>query len=96
MYSRKTEVQIHSLSPLLSEAIKRCRTALDMSPQSLARKIGRHPAFVTKLENAEVAIDSQSLEDCASAFGLSVGELVELALSKNVLVVASIESKKGH
>jgi ribosome-binding protein aMBF1 (putative translation factor) len=80
MISKKGNVQIHSFSPVLSEAIKQCRIAQNMSPQQLAARIRKSTEFVHDLENAMVAIDSPTLEDCAAAFGLSAGELVEIAL----------------
>ena len=50
MPSRKSELHIHSLSPMLSEAIKQCRMALDMSPQQFAKKIRKSVDFVNDLE----------------------------------------------
>jgi ribosome-binding protein aMBF1 (putative translation factor) len=73
---KKTAIQIHSQSPELSAAIKQCRIRLDMSPQEFAKKIRKTAEYVHELEQAEIAINTPTLEDCASAFGLSVGELV--------------------
>jgi ribosome-binding protein aMBF1 (putative translation factor) len=88
MFSRKPDIQIHGLSPMLGEAIKQCRRSLDMPVQELAIKIRKTPDFVLDLEHAKTNINSQILEDCAAAFGLSASELVEIALSEKVLVVA--------
>jgi ribosome-binding protein aMBF1 (putative translation factor) len=81
MFSRKANIQIHSVSPVLSEAIRQCRIAAGMSPEQLAKKIRKSSDFVNDLEQALIAIDSQILEDCASALGLSSGEMVNIAIS---------------
>jgi len=91
MFAKTTGVQIHSLSPMLSEAIKECRIALDLSPQEFARKIYKSADFVYDVEQAEIAINSDVLEDSASVFGLSVGELVEIAVSEKSRIVASVQ-----
>lgn len=52
-----------------------------LSPQELATRLKKPDTFVDKLERAEAAITSAILEDCASALGLSLAELVKLALS---------------
>lgn len=82
MLSNKTEVHIHSLSPMLSEAIKQCRIALDLSPQQFAKKICKSVNYVQQLEQAKIAISSDVLQDSAFALGLTVGELVEIAVSQ--------------
>jgi ribosome-binding protein aMBF1 (putative translation factor) len=92
MFSSRADVQIHGHSQVLSQTIKECRMALNMSPEQLARMIKKTPEFVQDLEKAKVAIDSQVLEDCAWAFGLSAAEMVEIAVSEAVLVVAGDQS----
>ena len=96
MFSKRSSVQIKSVSPRLSQAIKQCRQALEMSQKDLSRKIRRSVEYVQDLENSAVAIDSQTLEDCATSFGLSVGELVEIAISESVIVVAEIVNTGVH
>jgi hypothetical protein len=54
-----------------------------MTPQD------KSPEYVQDLENGKLAIDSQALEDCAAAFGLSAGEIVEIAVSESVTLLAS-------
>lgn len=88
MFERKPDIQIHSLSPLLSKAIKECRLSLDLSKQEFAKKIRKSPNYVEDLEQARVAITSDVLENSANVFGLSVGELVEIAVTEKTLVVA--------
>lgn len=83
----KKEIQKIGLSKLLSKAIWRARIALDLSVPELAKKIGKSHFFCHKLERNDIVIDAQTLQDCACAFGLSVGELVELAFSGDIVVL---------
>ncbi len=87
MSSNKLDVHIHCLSPLLSEAIGQCRRALDMSVKEFANKIHKTPNYLFQLERAKIAITSQVLQDCATNLGLSVGELVDIAVYGQVLLL---------
>jgi transcriptional regulator with XRE-family HTH domain len=80
---------VRSLSCLgLGDTIRLCRIALGMSQLDLAARIKRSLSFVHDLEQARIDVDIDILEDCAAVFGLSAGEMVELALSESVLLVA--------
>jgi len=92
MSSRNLDVQIHRISPLLSQTIKQCRRALHMSSAEFAQRLRKTPAYLAQLERAEIAFTSQVLEDCASTLGLSVAELVEIAVSdRMVLLTEEVE-----
>ena len=93
MYTKKTDIQIHSLSSLLSKAIKQCRNALDLSSKEFATKIHKSTSYIQDVEQGRIPVTSDVLEDCASAFGLSVSELFEIAISEKALVVANMLRK---
>jgi ribosome-binding protein aMBF1 (putative translation factor) len=52
-----------------------------MLASELAKLLGRNATFINQVESAEIAIDTQTLEDCAAAFDISVVELLEMAIS---------------
>lgn len=81
MRSNTRSIQILGRSPALGKAIKRCRVERDMLVSELAKLLGRNATFINQVESAEIAIDTQTLEDCAAAFDISVVELLEMAIS---------------
>jgi transcriptional regulator with XRE-family HTH domain len=87
MSSKNLNVQIYSLSPQLGAAIGQCRQTLNMSVHEFAKKIHKTPDFVFQLERAEIRITSQVLLDSATALDLSIGELIDVAVSGGVLLL---------
>lgn len=84
---KKIDIQINSLSPALGETIRQCRLALRMSPREFANQLHTSLTFVLQIERAEVAMTSQILEDCAQILGLSPQELVDMSMSKKMMMV---------
>lgn len=85
MFKRRANIQIYSVSPILSKTIKQCRCTIEMSTEELAKAIHKSTEYVIDLEQAKIAIDSQTLEDCALVFGLSPSQMVEIALNDYAL-----------
>lgn len=94
MFSRKATAQVHGYSPLIIEAVKQCRMALDMSQRDLARQIHKNTEYVKKLESGAIPVEREVILDCAAAFGLSLSELVEIAASESTLLVLEEEEEE--
>lgn len=95
MSSKKLDIEINSISPLLSEAIAHCRRALEISVPEFAKSIHKSKEFVYQLERAEIAITSQILLDCATALGISIGEIIEIALSGQLMLISADERSRN-
>lgn len=60
-----------------SKRVKTLRLQKDMSQSDLAKKLGVHSTYISKIERGEQNMSIQGVEKLAKAIGVSVGELMK-------------------
>ena len=57
--------------------VKALRLQKDMSQSDVAKKLGVHSTYISKIERGEQNMSIQGVEKLAKAIGVSVGELMK-------------------
>ncbi|MBX9571751.1 MAG: helix-turn-helix domain-containing protein [Candidatus Obscuribacterales bacterium] len=70
-----------SIQPSLCKAIRDCRITLGLSAADFAQRLGKPVSYVEQLETASLSLDGRKLKSCASALGVSSGDLFDIAYS---------------